>query len=143
MMNLCASINVYSQQMGTLMAMGFAMLAFTKLGKKSREEAAYISFVGLSLMCLCNIFLSEQISNIVNAFNVSSNGLPHALCISVIAAALITALLMVVGKHLKIKATPAKTLLMCFFIGVALANLVGLAINNNCSAPAKTEKNRS
>ncbi len=142
MMNLCASINVYYQQIGTLLVMGFSMLAFTNLGKKSREEAAYISFIGLSLFCLCNIFLSEQMTNILNTLNVPSSGMSHGLCMSVMLAAFVTACLMVAGKHLKVKSTAPKTLFICFFVGAVVSSLALLVIDNNCSAPAKTEKSR-
>lgn len=141
MIDFCHQMNVYGQQIGTLLAVIFTMLAFSKVGKKHREETAYTAVVGISLLCLVNIFLSGPLGHVMNLVKTSSNSFVHVLWSFVVATVIITVLLMIAGKPLKVKSVVPKSLAICFFVGIALANLVGMAINNQCSAPAKATKN--
>lgn len=141
MMDLCHQMNVYGQQIGILLAVIFTMLAFSKVGKKHREETAYTAVVGMSLLCLANIFLSGPLDHVMDIVKASNNSFVHLLWSSLVSAVIITVLLMIVGKPLKVKSVVPKSLAICFFVGIALANLVGMAVNNNCSAPAKAAKN--
>lgn len=141
MMNLCHQLSFYNQEILTLLALVFTMGALSKIAKKHREETAYTALVGVSLMSLVNVFLDAPLSAVVKLVKSPENSLVHALWISVVATVIIVALLMLVGKILKVKAVAPKTLAICFFVGIALANLVGMAINHSCSAP-KTEKHK-
>lgn len=140
MMNCCHMLNVYGQQIQTLLAVIFTMLACSKIAKKHREETAYTAVVGISLLCIVNIVLSGPVNQIIGMLN-ASNHIVNALWGAVVYAAIITALLMVVGKALKIKKVNPKHLAICFFVGIALANLAGMLIAQQCSAkPAKHHK---
>ncbi|MFT6765792.1 MAG: ABC-type Fe3+-siderophore transport system permease subunit [Alteromonas naphthalenivorans] len=141
MMNLCASIIKHGDILATLLGIVFTMIALSKLGKKSREEAAYIAVVGMSITYLFMVLLpgvNNQLIGLVGCSNILMCRLWNAF----VGAGISTALLMGVGKHLKVKATPAKMLFMCFFVGVVAANLVGMGITQQCSASTKTEKSR-
>lgn len=138
MMDFCHQLNVYGQQIATLLAMIFTMVAFSKVGKKHREETAYTALVGLSLLCIVNIVLAGPIGSVINL--VHDSEVLHALWGAVIAAVIVTVLLMVAGKSLKVKVMPPKTVAICFFVGVALANFVGMAIDRQCAVPVKTSR---
>lgn len=137
MMNICHQMSIYSQQFGILLAMGLTMLAFSRIGKRHREETAYTALAGVSLMCLVNVFLSGPLSTVMDLVNCSGNAIIHVLWTSVVMAVIITILLMIIGKSLKVRAMEPKTLAICFFVGLALASFIGNAIENNCHSPKK------
>ncbi len=138
MIDICHQLNVYGEQVGTLLAAIFTMVAFSRIAKKHREETAYIALAGMSLLCLVNIILAEPLHNVISL--VQGSEALHILWSSAVAAVIITVLLMIVGKTIKAKAMPPKTLVICFFIGIALSNFVGMFINSSCTPPAKNAK---
>lgn len=139
MMNLCHQFSVYQEQIRTLLAIIFTMVAFSKVAKKNRTESAYTSVVGVCLLVLANIILAGPIGHVIDAVH-NSNDFLNCVSGAVIAAVIITALLMLVGKLLKVKAMPPKTLFICFLIGVGLANIIAVATGNHCAASSKAAK---
>lgn len=144
MMNLCHQLNVYGMQIATLLSIVFTMIAFSQIGKKGRSDSAYITFVGMSLMCLVNICCGVMLGHLSDSLSAITghNVFVDAIQGGVVAAVIITALLMIVGKPLKVKAMLPKTLFLCFFVGIALSNLVGVVVDQQCAASVKTEKSR-
>ena len=138
MMDFCHQMNMYSLQVGTLLGIIFTMIAFSRIAKKQRDETAYTALVGVSLMSLVNLFLYKPLGHVIDL--APSSYLVTPLWSAVVSALVITALLTAVGKALKVKAMPPKTIALCFFVGIAAANFVLAGVDKHCSAPAKSSK---
>ncbi len=141
-MNFCHQFSVYNQEIVTMMAVVFSMLMFSKFGKKSREEAAYISVVGVSLMVLTNLFFANILSSFMCAVDTSSHVFMQPIWTSFVMTVIITVLLMVIGKQLKVKTTAPKVFALCFFVGILAANCVSMCVEKQCSAPTKKAKHQ-
>lgn len=140
-MHLCPQLHVYGGAAFTLLGMAFTMLALSRFGKKHRDDTAYTVFVGVSLVTLANILVPGVFNTVINLVHNSNNYL-NAISGGAISAVTATVLLMVVGKPLKVKTIAPKTLLICFFVGLALSNLVSGVLLSHCPTSAAVSNHR-
>jgi hypothetical protein len=138
-MNLCAQLQVYGAPFYALLGMALTMLALSRIAKKHREETAYTVFVGLSSAIVANLVIPEVFNSAIELVHMT-NQYGQAIYGGAVAAVAATVLLMLLGKPLKVKAVAPKILFICFFLGLGLANIVEVALHNQCHAPRKASK---